>query len=157
MAARLFETWTRKEALTAAQREEPILKHKFQGHERTIRSFVFLHDNAHIVSGSMDGTMRKWNCETGLVVGEPWKCQGGCIYALALPPDGKLIACGREDENVQRWSTDGEMMEGIWTSHGEVVWSLSWPPSGSHIASGSDGKKSLFETQTAGKSRWARS
>ncbi|KIK43418.1 hypothetical protein CY34DRAFT_803844 [Suillus luteus UH-Slu-Lm8-n1] len=145
MAAKLFATWTRKEALptteceapTAAQWEEPILKHEFQGHEGTIRCFVFLHDSVHIVSGSEDGTMRKWNCNTRRVVGEPWKRGRGRIYALALSPDGKTIACGRED-SIQRWTTDGEKMEGVWTDHIGKVRSLLWSPSGSHIASGSD-------------------
>ena len=40
------------------------------------------YDNVHIVSGSDDGTMRKWDCETGLLVGESWKGEGGGISAL---------------------------------------------------------------------------
>ncbi|OAX41666.1 hypothetical protein K503DRAFT_659601, partial [Rhizopogon vinicolor AM-OR11-026] len=61
------------------------------GNERAVREFVFLHDNMHIVSGSLDGTMRKWDCDTGLLVGEPWKGKGGSIYALALSQDGRTI------------------------------------------------------------------
>lgn len=34
--------------------------------------------------------MRKWNCNTGLLVGEPWKGKGE-VYALVLSPDGKTI------------------------------------------------------------------
>ncbi|OAX32267.1 WD40 repeat-like protein [Rhizopogon vinicolor AM-OR11-026] len=104
-------------------------KHKFEGHEIDIWSFVFLHDNVHVVSGSRDGTMRKWNCDTGRLVGEPWKGEGRDILALALSPDGKTIACGREDGSVQRWDTDGKMTESIWTAHSDWVGSLSWSPS----------------------------
>jgi WD40 repeat protein len=96
-----------------------------------------LHDNVHIVSGSLDGTMRKWDCDTGLLVGEPWKGKGRSIWALALSPDGRTIACGREDGSVQRWNTDGEMIKGVWTGHSGTVRSLSWSPRGSHLASGS--------------------
>ncbi|OAX32270.1 hypothetical protein K503DRAFT_625639 [Rhizopogon vinicolor AM-OR11-026] len=49
--------------------------------------------------------------------GEPWKGKGGTILALALSPNGKTIACGREDGSVQRWDTDGKMMKSIWTGH----------------------------------------
>lgn len=77
MAARFFARWTRKEAFTAVQWEEPILKHEFEGHREAIWSFVFLNDNIHIMSGSVDGTIRKWNYDTGFVVGEPWKGEGG--------------------------------------------------------------------------------
>jgi len=126
------------EASTPAQPEGPHPKHIFEGHESHINTFVFLHDNVHIVSGSDDGTMRKWDCETGLLVGEPWEGKGGCIWTLALSPDGKTIACGRADGTVQRWNTDGEMSEGIWMNHNDIVKSVSWSPGGGHIASGSD-------------------
>jgi len=125
------------EVSTSAQPERPRPKHIFKGHEDWIRSFVFLHDNVHIVSGSDDGTMRKWDCETGLLVGEPWKGEGGRVYALALSPDGKTIACGREDGSLQRWNTDGEMNEDVWMGHSGYVRSVSWSPNGGHIASGS--------------------
>ncbi|KAG0695946.1 quinon protein alcohol dehydrogenase-like superfamily [Suillus ampliporus] len=144
---------TRQESLTPAQAKGPTPKHKFEGHEKAIWSFVFLHDNVHIVSGAEDGTMRKWNCNTGRLVGTPWKGKGGSIYALALSPDGKTIACGRWDGSVQRWKTNGEMMEGVWTgnSDGRGVWSLSWSPSGSHIAIGSEDGTILIRETESGK------
>ncbi|KAG2053779.1 WD40 repeat-like protein [Suillus hirtellus] len=121
-----------------AQPGKPTPKYRFKGHENQILDFVFLRDNVHIVSGSLDGRMRKWNCDTGLLVGKPWSGEGGIIHALALSPDGQTIACGRDDGSVQRWNTEGEMIEGIWTGHRELVRSLSWSPNGNHIASGSD-------------------
>jgi len=125
------------EVSTPAQPERPPPKHIFKGHEGHIWSFVFLHDNVHIVSGSSDGTMRKWDCETGLLVGEPWEGEDGGTFALALSPDGKTIACGRGDGSVQRWNTDGEMSEDVWMGHTDDVRSVLWAPNGGHIASGS--------------------
>ncbi|KAG1860130.1 WD40-repeat-containing domain protein [Suillus subalutaceus] len=142
---------TFEETSTPAQGKGSAPKHKFEGHEETILGFVFLQDNVHIVSGSSDGTMRKWNCDTGLLVGEPWKRNGGGICALALSPDGKTIACGREDGSVQRWTTNGEMIEGVWTGHSKAVWSSSWSPSGSHIASGSRDGTILILNARSGK------
>ncbi|OAX34453.1 WD40 repeat-like protein [Rhizopogon vinicolor AM-OR11-026] len=81
--------------------------------------------------------MRKWDCDTGLLVGKPWGSRGGSIYALALSPDGKTISCGRNNGSVEMWNTDGEMNEDIWTDHSSWVRALSWSPSGGHIASGS--------------------
>jgi len=139
------------EASTSAQPERPPPNHIFEGHEDCINTFVFLHDNVHIVSGSYDGTMRKWDCETGLLVGEPWEGKGGHILALALSPDGKTIGCGREDGSVQRWNTDGEISEGIWVGHSNWVWSVSWSPSGGHIASGSSDGTILIRKADSGK------
>jgi len=139
------------EVSTPAQPERPPPKHIFEGHEDWILTFVFLHDNVHIVSGSGDGTMRKWDCETGLLVGEPWKGEGGPIRAMALSPDGKTIACGRDDGSVQRWNTDGKMSEGVWMGHSYTVASVSWSPSGGHIASGSDDEKILIRKAENGE------
>ncbi|KAG1727181.1 WD40-repeat-containing domain protein [Suillus paluster] len=149
--SRLFARRTRKEVSSPAESIRLTLKHEFQGHEKPIWSFVFLDDNVHIVSGSRDGTMRKWNCNTGLLVGKPWKGNGGEIWALALSPDGKTIACGREDGSVQRWNTEGEMMEGVWTGHRRVVRSLSWSPSGYYLASGSSDGTILIREAKTGK------
>jgi len=116
---------------------EMAMKHTFEGHQDYIRSFVFLQEDVHIVSGSDDGTMRKWDCETGRLVGDPLKGKSW-VLALALSPDGKTIACGRSDGSVQRWDTNGHMKEHIGTGHSDWVRSLSWSPSGGHLASGSD-------------------
>jgi WD40 repeat protein len=130
----------------------PTLKHRFVGHRNAIWSFVFLHDNFHIVSGSWDGTMRKWDCDTGLLVGE-WKGKGGGILALALSPDGRTIACGRQDGSIQRWDTDGTMIESVWTGHSKEVQSLplSWSPTGSHLASGCEGGTILIRKAKSGE------
>jgi len=93
--------------------------------------------------------MRKWDCETGLLVGEPWKGEGGNIWALALSPDGKTIACGR-DVGIQRWNTDGEMSEGVWMGR-RYVQSVSWSPSGGHIASGSQHATILIQKAETGE------
>ncbi|OAX32786.1 WD40 repeat-like protein [Rhizopogon vinicolor AM-OR11-026] len=127
---------TLDEASTLEQ-PRPTPKHEFNGHEGHISSFVFLHDDVHIVSGSRDGTMRKWDCDTGLLVGGSWESEGGSITALALSPDGKTISCGRYNGWVEMWNTDGEMNEGILKCHSRAVRALSWSPSGNHIASGS--------------------
>jgi len=94
------------------------IKHTLEGHQGTIQSFVFLQDNVHIVSGSSDGKIRKWDCETGQLVGEPWESKGW-VLALALSPDGKTIACGKWDGSVERWDTNGQMEKDVWTGHSD--------------------------------------
>lgn len=152
MAARSITKQTHEELpLTPMQAKGTLPKHNFEGHARAIRDLVFLHDNIHIVTGSEDGTMRKWNYDTGLLVGKAWSGVGGSIYSLALSPDGKTIACGRADGSVQRWDTDGKMvLEGARGGHSDWVRSLSWSPSGGHIASGSDDGTILIRNATSG-------
>ncbi|OAX43407.1 hypothetical protein K503DRAFT_154431 [Rhizopogon vinicolor AM-OR11-026] len=95
--------------------------------------------------------MRKWDCETELLVGKPWEGNGGSILALALSLDGKKIACGRVDGSIQWWDTDGEMMEGFWTSCSQGVGSLSWSPSGDQLASGFHGGTILIRNAESGE------
>jgi WD40 repeat protein len=116
----------------------PTPKHEFQVYQQRTSSFVFLHDNVHIVSGAGNGTMHKWDCKTGLLVGKPWERKSRGIGVLALSPDGKTIACsGMYDRIIQRWNTDGEIVKGIWTDDSDHVQSLSWSPCGGRLASGS--------------------
>ena len=110
------------------------LKHEFVGHTDYIWSLVFLQENVHIMSGSGNGTVRKWDCETGLLVGQPWKV-GDKVYSLALSPNREMIVCGRGDRSVQWWDMNGQRMEGIWKGHSNVVLSLSWSPSRCHLSS----------------------
>lgn len=140
-----------KEASTPVQSKRPAPWYELRGHKQAISNFVFLHDDVHIVSGSVDGTIRKWNCDTGQVVGEPWEGEGGDIHALALSPDGRVIACGRVNGSVQRWNTDGMMIEDVWTNHNKAVRSLSWSPCRIDIASGSDDGTILIRNARSGK------
>ncbi|KAG2119484.1 WD40-repeat-containing domain protein [Suillus discolor] len=138
------------------QPQKPTPKHEFEVHNEIVMYLVFLHDNVHIVSYSDSGTMCKWNCNTGLLVGEPWGDKGederGGIAALVLSPDGKTIVCGRYDGSVERWDTDGNMIEGEWAGHdGGRVKSLSWSPSGDHIASGTDKGMVLIHKTESGE------
>lgn len=77
--------------------------------------------------------------------------EGGYIDALLLSPDGKTIACGREDGSIQRWTWEGEIVEGIWTDHSDWVRSLSWYPSGDHLASGSNDGTILIRKAESGE------
>ncbi|KAJ8582306.1 WD40 repeat-like protein [Rhizopogon salebrosus TDB-379] len=108
----------------------------FEGRWDRTCIFVFLHDNIHVVCVSSDGTMRKWDCDKRLPVGEPWEGEGGGVLSLALSPDGKTIACGRMQGSVQLWDMDGKMLESNFRMDHRGVKSLSWSPSGSHLASG---------------------
>jgi hypothetical protein len=144
-----------EEPLNPAHSKTPVFEHRFEGKADSVKDFVFLHDNIHIVSGSWDGTMRKWNCNTGLLVGDPWDGAKGRIYALALSPNEKVIACGRVDGSVLKWNIDGEMIGTVWTGHRRGVRSLSWSPNGDCLASGSSDGTILIRDAKNGESQVA--
>src|SRR6267154_3759443 len=109
----------------------PSPKHRFEGHKETIQEFVFLHDKVHIVSGLLDGTMRKWNYDTGtqdFLSGNNGKGGGRkhiCIDTFTGWQDDCVREGGRKRSAVEyRWRD-------VWTGHsqGVTVCSLSWSPS----------------------------
>lgn len=118
-------------------------KQQFECQGLVVKNFAFLHDSIHIVSGSLDGTICKWNLQTGRQVGEPWEREGEAMLlrTLALSPDGQTIACGMDDGSVVRWTTEGKVIEDVWKLEGHedtvTVESLSWyPGTGEYLASG---------------------
>src|SRR5579885_746744 len=70
------------------------------------------------------------------VVGEPHGRQWGPVYAVAVSPDGKLIAGGGEDRHIHLWGA-GQMAERhALPSHGGRVGALAFAPGGKLLASG---------------------
>jgi WD40 repeat protein len=114
-------------SLLQSQREQskgPILKHKFEDHESDILNFVFCRTTSTLmVGGFADGTLRKWDCNMGLLIGEPWKWEGGRMLHFHWT-DRRLHA--------------GEVEVGpIYTKHWQNgVNSLAYSPSGDRTALG---------------------
>lgn len=82
---------------------------KFTGHEGRITGIAILPDNDTILSGSADGTIRKWSLAQGAAIGSI--SVGGPVTSLALSSDGHLLVVsahvadnnGKDDFHVRRW------------------------------------------------------
>jgi len=60
----------------------------FKGHTADVIGVAYCHDNKHLISVSLDRTMRIWNIESGKVVKQVTLQGAGA--GLALSPDGRL-------------------------------------------------------------------
>lgn len=129
---------------------KPIPKQQFQCQGPVVENFAYLHDNVHIISGSRDGTVCRWNSETGHRV---WTYEGETtLWTLSLSPDGATIACGMDDGSVIRLTTEGEMIEDVWKGHENTVESLSWSPGkGEYLASGSTDDTIIIRNTNSGE------
>ena len=85
-------------ARSAEPRTTPLLRPGTAMHTAPIRSMAIDENSGRLVTGSEDKTVKVWELQTGKLVRtlRPPIDHGneGMIFALALSPDGKTIACG---------------------------------------------------------------
>jgi WD40 repeat protein len=79
-------------------REERILRIEASMHTEAIVRIGVDREERYLVTGSLDKTVRVWDLQTGRLLRtlRPPVGEGneGRIYAVAISPDGKTIACG---------------------------------------------------------------
>ena len=82
----------------AADQIRPL--HTLRGHQRWVQSLAISTDSQWLVSGGDDQTLRLWNLKTG---GKSLTLRryDGAVTAVAFHPDGKRIAVGTYDGELQ--------------------------------------------------------
>jgi WD40 repeat protein len=74
-----------------------------KGHNRIVTSVAFSPDGRHIVSGSIDNTVRVWDAKTGHSVMDPLKGHSLGVTSVTFSPDGRHIVSGSADKTVRVW------------------------------------------------------
>ncbi len=74
---------------------------RLKGHTDFITSVIFTPDGRHVVSGSLDGTIRFWDVRAAKQI----QIIGGLhpVTSLAISSDGKTLACGMAAGAVRVW------------------------------------------------------
>src|SRR5258705_5882703 len=72
------------------------------GHTSSVRAMAVTPDGRHVVSGSLDHTLRVWDLATGetettLEGHKDW------IRTVAVTPDGRHVVSGSEDSTLRVW------------------------------------------------------
>lgn len=88
------------------------------GHSKPVKCVAWLPSSAgedgalHLVSGSIDQTLRVWRVRLADGVGAASECvcvcrgHAGSVDCLALSPDSRRLCSGSWDRNVKIWSVD---------------------------------------------------
>ncbi|UBF24245.1 WD40 repeat domain-containing protein [Kovacikia minuta CCNUW1] len=88
----------------------------------------------YLVSGSDDRTIRLWdregNCLRVLQGHTSW------ISAVAVSPDGCLLASGSEDQSVRLWDSQTSQCLRVLQGYNSGVWSIAFSPDGKTLISG---------------------
>lgn len=127
-------------------REAPILSLDPGGHMSLIRSLVFTADGKQLISAADDKVIRVWDVQTSQTIrtlrGQIGDGNRGKIYALALSPDGKLLAAGgrmREagegTHPIRLYDFESGEILSLLDAHQGAVLTLDFSPDGKFLLS----------------------
>jgi len=74
----------------------------YPGHDKAVFEIKFTPDGNHLLSASLDGTIRLWETKTGKMVYTFTGHYGG-TNTIAISTDGKYLASGGNDNRVKLW------------------------------------------------------
>jgi WD40 repeat protein len=118
-----------QDSLTFAPRQT------FKGHTDSVSGVIHLLDGQRIITSSQDGSLRLWNMESGLQIGEDWRDGDSPVRAIALSPDGKQVASGSDDGAVRLWGIDTRKVIATGTGHTYAVQYVCWSGDGRRVVS----------------------
>jgi WD40 repeat protein len=108
----------------------------WEGHSASVTCLDWSPNTREIASGSQDGTIRRWNPNTGRQIAPPIETRHGFVYGVKYSPRGdKFASCGY-DHVIRVWSKDGKLLIEI-KGHEYPVNSLCWSKDVAYIFSGS--------------------
>ncbi|KAG2359756.1 WD40-repeat-containing domain protein [Suillus spraguei] len=123
-----------------------------RGHTHQVQGVVYLLDGQHIITCSVDGSLRLWNLKSGKQMSEDWRDGDGGEWSMTLSPNGKIIASGSADigYKVKLWDVKTRKVIATWTGHSDVICALCWRGDGERVASGSwDGTARVWDVKSS--------
>ncbi|CDF36531.1 WD40-repeat containing [Chondrus crispus] len=125
------------ELITWCTRKNELVP-SFEGHSAGISAVVISSDGKRVASGSGDKTVRVWDAETGVQIGETMTGHTDSVRSVSMSGDGKRVASGSADETVRVWDAEtGGQIGKTMTGHTDSVRSVSLSGDGKRVASGS--------------------
>jgi len=128
-----------------------------RGHTKDVIGVVHLRDRRRIITSSYDGSLRLWNIESGVQIGNDWRDdeagdsgdRENAVWIIALSPNGKTIASGGPSGKVRLWDVKTEKVVARWTGHTKATRSLCWSGDGERVVSGFyDGTMRVWDVES---------
>ena len=100
-------------------------------------SLAWTPDGTRLLSGgsSSDPTIREWDTSTWKQVGDSWSGHTDDVNAIAVNPDGTLVASASHDNQVRLWRLSDRQTIAIF-KHSNPVLYATFSTDGMHILSG---------------------
>jgi WD40 repeat protein len=71
-----------------------------EGHDRTVYSVTFSHDDTQVASGLADNTIKIWDAGNGTCL-KTLKGHGGSVFLVKFLYNGTQVASGSSDNTVK--------------------------------------------------------
>ena len=114
---------------------------RYVGHTNVVHSVAVSRNGRWMVSGSWDGTVRRWDVEGGVGIGDPLIGHEGWVYSVAVNEDHGLIASGSWDRSIRLWRMSiGELLREPLHGHEDAVRSVALSSDGERVVSCSSDK-----------------
>jgi len=127
-------------AIRLKARSAPLL-----GHKGAVRAISIA--DRRLVSAGMDGTVRIWDPSNGRLLRILLPDNGAALDAIALSPDGKILAVGGQAKRVHFFDAESGAETGTLISIVSEVSSLAFSPNGRQLAVASQSDLQLGEFQ----------
>ncbi|NES23429.1 MAG: WD40 repeat domain-containing protein [Symploca sp. SIO3E6] len=101
----------------------------------SVSVLAYTPDGSILVSGSYDRTIKVWNQITGQLAYPPLRGHTGRIEAIAINPNGKVLASASRD-GVRLWNLQTGELLAVLRGHGDWVKSLAFSKDGQLLATG---------------------
>jgi WD40 repeat protein len=101
--------------------DQPGRTRSLLGHTGRVSSIIFSPDGRILISGSVDGTIRFWDCWTEKEI-KKLNSHAGGINSISLDKDGRTLATGSFDHTAKTWYTSsGDHIKTFRGSHSQIL------------------------------------
>jgi WD40 repeat protein len=132
-----FVAWAFGDQIILYDRKLGKRIHTLDGHVDSVHRFHFRPDSKELISTSSDGTIRRWNVETGkaLPLSEGYSGQ----LLVEMSADGKTLVIIDESQKWDIWDIEGRKRVHSWSRKDIQANSLGVSPDGTQFATAHNG------------------
>ena len=109
--------------------------HKLDGHTNTVDSVRFIMDGRHLLSAAWDGTIRRWDVNTGEQLQVYEEQDGARVYMIDLMPNGEQFIAALGNGTLKLWDIESGEVIRTYSGHAGEVAGVHISPDGKRMVS----------------------